>query len=99
MITIQDIKGWAKPHSGALGGLRTHLVGEQLEISIVGGRQGLYGDFVEDFELAIIDRKTRDFVTRFFVEGINDDVLGYANSELIEEIVNRLFSKNSFQVI
>lgn len=97
MITIQDIKSWAKPH-GISGGLRTHLMNEQLEVSIVGGRQGLYGDFVEDFELAVMDRKNGSFVTRFFCNDINDDVLAYANSSLIEDVVNKVFPKKDFQV-
>jgi|Laugrefa1bdmlbdn_1035148.scaffolds.fasta_scaffold09612_5 hypothetical protein len=98
MTTIEQIKSWGKDHGSSLGGKQTLLFNEQLEISIVGGRAGLYGDFENDFELAIIDRKDRNFVTRFFVEGLQDDVLAYASGEEIEKIVNEVFHKQDFQV-
>lgn len=98
MITIDNIKSWAKLHSTTLGGKQTLIFDENLAVSIVGGRQGLYGDFEDDFELAVIDQKSKDFVTRFFVDEINDDVLPYASKEKVEEIVNKIFSRNDFQV-
>ena len=98
MTTIDQIKSWGKDHRSSLGGKQTLLYNEQLEISIVGGRMGLYGDFENDFELAIIDRKERNFVTRFFVDGLQDDVLAYASGEEIEKIVNKVFHKQDFQV-
>jgi hypothetical protein len=98
MITIEEIKSWAKEHGVTPGGKQTLIYNDILEVSIVGGRTGLYGDFENDFELAIIDRKNRNFVTRFFVEGINDDVLAYAPSNEIEKIVNQVFYKKDFQV-
>jgi hypothetical protein len=93
MTTIEQIKSWGKDHGSSLGGKQTLLFNEQLEISIVGGRMGLYGDFENDFELAIIDRKDRNFV-----EGLQDDVLAYASGEEIEKIVNEVFHKQDFQV-
>ena len=60
MITVENIIEWAKPHP-LDGGKMTRLYNEEIEFSIVGGRSGLYGDFVDDFEVAVLDRKTGDF--------------------------------------
>lgn len=98
MITINDIKNWSKPHGTGLGGKQTIIENENLVVSIVGGRQGLYGDFENDFELAIISTQSRDFLTREFLPELNDDVVAYASSQKIEEIVNRVFTDENFQV-
>jgi len=50
-----------------------------------------------DFEVAIIDENTRDFVTKYYVPEANDDVLGYQDSSQVEHIANLLFKKD-FQV-
>ena len=49
MITIDDIKKWAKPHpntkfSGGTG-KQTRFGNNKVEFSIVGGDTRLYGDF------------------------------------------------------
>jgi hypothetical protein len=87
---------FAKEHS-PLGGKRVTLETENLLISIVGGRQGLYGDFNETFELAIIDNKTKSFLTKNYVPDTNDDVVGYMSIEDLLEVVNPLI-ENGFRV-
>ena len=97
-ITIDDIKKWAKPHPNKMKeGKMTRLENDELIISIVGGDMGLYGDFVDSFELAIIDKKGGEFITKFFLPDLNDDVAAYLSSEEVEDVLN-MFSKSDFQV-
>jgi hypothetical protein len=96
MITTEKIIEWSKPHP-LDGGKMTRIHNDEIEFSIVGGRSGLYGDFKNDFEVAVIDRKTGEFVTKFFKPELNDDVIGYMKKEDLEEFVNQIFKKG-FQV-
>ena len=96
-ITKNDIISYSQEHS-PLGGKRTTLETEDLLISIVGGRNGLYGDFVNDFELAIFELETKSFVTRNYIQELNDDVAGYLNGDELLEIINPLLEKG-FRVI
>jgi hypothetical protein len=96
MITIENIIEWAKPHP-LDGGKMTRIHNDEIEFSIVGGRSGLYGDFENDFEVAVIDRKNGEFVTKFFKPELSDDVIGYMKKEDLEEFVNQIFKKG-FQV-
>ena len=75
MITIDYIKKHSKPHDVS-GGRRINLYNDKYVLSIVGGAQGLYGDFEEDFEIAIIDPTTKDFITKLFIPENGDDVVG-----------------------
>ena len=96
MITVENIIEWSKPHP-LDGGKMTRIHNDEIEFSIVGGRSGLYGDFENDFEVAVIDRKNGEFVTRFFKPELSDDVIGYMKKEDLEEFVNQIFKKG-FQV-
>lgn len=96
MITIEDIKNWSKPHSLG-GGKRTNIYNDVVEISIVGGVSGLYGDFETDFEIALIDRGSKEFVTKYFLPDAGDDVVGYLPSDELEGLVNKIFH-SGFQV-
>jgi hypothetical protein len=96
MITIKDIIEWSKPHP-LDGGKMTRLYNDEIEFSIVGGRSGLYGDFENDFEVAIIDKKSGDFITKFFYPEGSDDVIGYMKLEDVEKLVNQVLGKD-FQV-
>ncbi len=57
MITIDYIKKRSQPHDVS-GGRRINLYNDKYVLSIVGGAQGLYGDFEEDFEIRYIQKKT-----------------------------------------
>ena len=96
MITIENIIEWSKPHP-LDGGKMTRIHNDEIEFSIVGGRSGLYGDFKNDFEVAVIDKKNGEFVTKFFKPELSDDVIGYMKKEDLEEFVNQIFKKG-FQV-
>jgi len=96
MFTIKDIIDRSTPHP-LDGGKVTRFYNDEIEFSIVGGRSGLYGDFENDFEVAIIDKKSGDFVTKFFYPEGNDDVIGYMKSEDVVKLVNQVLGKG-FQV-
>jgi hypothetical protein len=96
VITIEEIKKLAKPHPHR--GKMVRLENDNYFLSIVGGDSGLYGDFIEDFEIAIIDKKTDDFVTKFFFPDISDDVMAYMPAEIVEEAAELLFGKTGFRV-
>jgi hypothetical protein len=96
MITLKKIIEWSKPHA-VDGGKITRIYNDELELSIVGGRSGLYGDFIDDFEAAVIDRKSGDFITKFFKPELNDDVIGYMKGDDLVDFANQLFKKG-FQV-
>lgn len=96
MITVENIIEWAKPHP-LDGGKMTRLYNEEIEFSIVGGRSGLYSDFVDDFEVAVLDRKTGDFRTKFFKPELSDDVIGYMPKDDMIQMLNQIL-KTGFQV-
>ncbi len=97
MITIKKIKKWSKEHP-IEGGRMTNIFNRKYELSIVGGRQGLYGDFENTFEIAVFDAKDRKFITRFFFPENGDDVVGYVSGKDLEDFTNMLFRNNDFQV-
>lgn len=98
MISIEQIQQWAKPHPNGNNAKIVRLSNQDVLISIVGGDRGLYGDFENDFEIAIMDTDTHDFVTRHFFTEINDDVKPYASIDEVVRIVNMLM-KGNFQVL
>ena len=79
MITIQDVVSLAVERPD--GGKQTIIEANDFIISIVGGRQGLYGDFINDFEIALIDKDTREFITRKFFPESNDEVIPWTSSQ------------------
>ena len=97
MITVKDIIKWSNPHS-LEGGKITRLYNKEIEFSIVGGRSGLYGDFINDFEVAILDNKNGEFITKFFYPEVNVEVIGYMKGKDLEELINKVFRKDDFQV-
>jgi len=97
MTTLEQLLEWAKPHAKS-DGKRVTLENNNFIVSIVGGMSGLYGDFEKDFEVAIIDKSTDNFVTKMFVSA-NDDVLPYQKIEEVSEIIDMVFSKTGFRVL
>lgn len=89
-MTIQDIKNLAKKRD--MGGFQTILEGDGFIISIVGGERGLYGDFENDFEIAVMESEYKNFITASIVEDANDDVMAYVPAYRVEQIVNELLS-------
>jgi hypothetical protein len=106
MITIQDIKNWSKPHPLAnvisikdrSGGRVSRFGNKEVEFSIVGGGRGLYGDFDKTFEVAIFDKESNNFVTRFFYPEITDDVIPYMDADKVEELVNSVIKRKDLSV-
>ena len=99
MITTTQVIEWSKKHPCGDNARHTRIRNNKVEVSIVGGGKGLYGDFEEDFEIAVIDLQTKKFVTKFFKPNLNDDVIGYVNRTEMEELLNSIFKDNSFQVL
>ena len=88
-LTVEHIIKNSKPHPTAhiRGGnarMYREFVGDYI-LSIVGGGEGLYGDFKEDFEVALLDHDTGDFVTGSYSTR-GDDVMGYATIDEINKI-------------
>lgn len=99
MISIFQIMENSQPHRNGMGGRQTIISNNKIEVSIVGGSRGLYGDFVEDFEVAIMDSNTKDFVTRHYFPDSNDDVLPYLQGDEVETLVNNLFKNSNFRFL
>jgi hypothetical protein len=100
MITIEDIINYSKPHpaSGDEGGRQTVIGNDKIQFSIIGGARGLYGDFVDTFEVAIFDTETGEFRTQFFHPEAGDDVIAYMSKNNVEDLVNKLIKNKDFQV-
>lgn len=84
MYTWKDIFKNATEHPLGNGAMQSTIQIKDYLISIVGGSNGLYGNFFDTFEVAII--KNGDFVTNDILKN-GDDVCGYMG---IEEVVNLL---------
>jgi hypothetical protein len=88
-LTAEHIRKNSKPHPTASmrgGDARVYReeIGDYI-LSIVGGGQGLYGDFINSFEVALIDSTTGDFVTGVYSQR-GDDVLPYASIDEINSL-------------
>ena len=98
MINIKDIIDLSKPHPVMNGGRVTRIGNNNISFSIVGGARGLYGDFINDFEVAIFDKESGDFVTKFFYPEATDDVIGYMSGKDVESLVSKVLKDKDFQV-
>ena len=96
MITIDDIKNYSKIH-GPLGGKRTVIEYNDCIISIVGGRERLYGDFNDNFELAVRDKKTNEFITSKYYG--SDDVVPYMSAPILVDLLNDIIREDSFRFL
>lgn len=89
MITYEDIQTKSKPHSEQMGGRRFTLENDNVVVSIVGGRTGLYGDFISTFEVAVIEKKTGSFVTKYFFPNETDDIIPWMEKDDLLEFINK----------
>jgi hypothetical protein len=71
---------------------------KEIEFSIVGGDRGLYGDFEKTFEVAIFDRQSNNFVTKFFYPEATDDVIPYMDANKVEELVNSVIKRKDLSI-
>jgi hypothetical protein len=78
--TIQEIIDNSEPHPTAPKGRCTLFRVGDYYFSVVGGGFGLYGDFENTFELAIMDRRFR-FVTEKLYPGEGNDIFGWLTKE------------------
>ena len=85
--TIDDIINSKVNHP--LGGYQSTFKVGEYEVSVVGGRQSNYGDFIHTFELAIFD-KNKNFVTKNLVASTEYDVVGWLDKEELMDIINQI---------
>lgn len=92
MITLDDIFLNSKTHPYGMG-KQTIFYNDFLKVSIVGGSASVYGDFEKNFEVAILDTKKNEFVTKFYFSETSDDIVPYLDSEKLILFLNRIFKK------
>lgn len=85
--TINDILDSKIEHP--LGGYQSTIKVGEYTVSVVGGRTGLYGDFIDTFELAIFN-KDGDFVTKDLVSSSDGDVVVWLDKEQLIDIINQV---------
>lgn len=91
MITYQDILDKSTKHPLGEGARVTRIETPTLIISIVGGG-GLYGDFKKTFEMALIDKESKNFVSNYFYPEYSDggEIMSWLSREDMLKIVNEL---------
>lgn len=95
MITFEDILKKSEPHL-INGGRRVRYETPNIIISIVGGGGGLYGDFDETFEVALIDKKSGDFISDTLYPEYSDsmgEIMPHITREQMLKVVNELMKE------
>lgn len=83
IYTFDDLDFKPHPNPYNKGAVQARLkLNENVEVSVVGGGRGLYGDGVETFEIAAFDSSGN-----FIKLANNDDVLGWQSVAEINEIM------------
>ena len=83
-----------KPHPVGLGGVIAQMpLDNGYTISVVGGRQGLYGDGEETFEVAVFDR-----MNEMIALSEHDQVLGWQTKEEINQIIEKFNNQKSIDI-
>ncbi len=83
IYTFDDLDFKPHPNTYNKGAVQARLrLNENVEVSVVGGGRGLYGDGVETFEIAAFDSSGN-----FIKLANNDDVLGWQSVAEINEIM------------
>lgn len=87
-ITLEFILNSAVPHS-PLGGKQTIIQRGNFLVCIVGGMDGLCGDFETTFEVAVLDRYG-NCVTDKVIPSATGDVVNWVDKEHLIEMVNTI---------
>jgi len=93
-LTKEHIINNSKPDGLGLAGIPNYKNARQYTekignytLSIIGGCGGLYGDFKNTFEVALIDDNNGEFVTgKYSPSTKSDNVLGYATIDEINDL-------------
>ena len=96
-LTVKDLIAHSRLNDW--GRVSVTLTDGTFIVSIVGGR-GLYGDFKETFEVAILTSPTlgeTKFVTTLFYPDEIDDVLPYRTIEEINDIILLVFKGGDYE--
>lgn len=83
-VTITDVLN--KKKRRPFGGFESFFEFEKYSVLIMGGDDGLYGDFIETFEVSIINNKTNNFETKLFCGG--KSVMKYVSCGEVENVLN-----------
>ena len=82
------------PHPVGLGGVIAQTkLDNGYTISVVGGRQGLYGDGIETFEVAVFDR-----MNEMIMLSENDQVLGWQTKQEVDELMENFNNKKQINI-
>lgn len=87
-ITLEFILNSAVPQS-PLGGKQTKIQRGNFLVSVVGGRNGLCGDFETTFEVAVYD-KHGNFATNKVIPSATGNVIDWVDKEHLIEIINTI---------
>jgi hypothetical protein len=94
LLTPEILMSEAKVHPLGKGYQYTENIGDYT-LSIVGGTNGLYGDFINDYEVALIDNTDGRFVTGFYgPKGETDGVMSYATIDEINQLYMNIPRRN-----
>lgn len=87
-LTADDIISLGEVENRIFGEVKkVNLSFDKVTVSILGSELDvIYGDFKNTFEIAIIDNKSGNFVTKLFLGG--QDVIAWASRDELESIVN-----------
>lgn len=81
-------------HPVGLGGIIAQMkLDNGYTISVVGGRQGLYGDGIETFEVAVFDR-----MNEMIMLSENDQVLGWQTKQEVDELMENFNNKKQINI-
>lgn len=81
-------------HPVGLGGIIAQMkLDNGYTISVVGGRQGLYGDGIETFEVAIFDR-----MNEMIMLSENDQVLGWQTKQEVDELMEKFSNQKPINI-
>lgn len=84
--TIEEIIENSEPHQFKTGRQNLFRVGDYY-FSVIGGGWGLYGDFENTFEVAILDRRHRICTKKLFPD-LDDEVFSWQNREELLKLIN-----------
>ena len=99
MMISEDIFSQSHKHylSDDERGRQLLITNNKIVLSAIGGFRGVSGDFKETFEVAIMNKRNGKFVTQFYCENSEYDVIPFMSKKDLLELMNRLFY-NGFQV-
>lgn len=95
-MTLNELLDRATPHPSGFGGKQVRIQYGDYTVSIVGGRDGLYGDLIETFEVAILKSGGfGEFVTKEIYPDAPEDILPWISFMDVQECLKMVEEKSS----